>query len=454
MSFAIDPARLEAQAAELTREGVRHVELQVPDLDGGLRGKLVSIDKAMSAKGAAFCTILFGLTSVDDVYESVHSSSDNGFPDNLIVADPDTVVVFDAGSRRLGAALCDTLTPDGSLFPLSPRSLVRTVAADAADLGYEIRFGFEYEICVVRRDVALAAGDWSNLTPPDTVRNAYSLLRTEELRDLGLELMDRLADVGIALDAIHTELGHGMLEMALPHAPPLQAADMAARAKLVVKQTAQSLGYTASFMAKYRMSESGCGGHVHQSLWKDGAPAFLDGGALSPAGAAYVAGLAATMPDFAAIFFPTVNAYRRLDAGAWAPENASWGLDNRTAALRVITTSAKAARVEHRAPGADANPYLAVAAMLAGGVHGLRCELSPGAPATGNASKDARFRPLPRTLAEAVDLFEASPVARAAFGDAFVDHFALSRREEWRLWTEYLQNAVTRWELDRYFVTI
>lgn len=452
MRLSIDADGIAEARRRLASEGVRHIELQVPDLDGGLRGKIVALDKALSPNGGAFCTILFGLTMADDVYASEHSSPANGYPDNLVVADPATAVVL--AEEGLGAVLCDTLAPDGRLCPLSPRSVLRKAIADAAPLGFEMQFGFEYEICLMRRDeAALAAGRHHELPPPSRLHNAYSLLRPAETRVFGRLVMDRLAAVGIPVEAVHTELGHGMMEIAFGRAGPLDAADMAIRAKLMVKQLAAEAGYIASFMAKWRIGESGCGGHVHQSLWRNGEPVFANGdGGLAPEGAAYVAGLAATMADVAAILFPTVNAYRRLDAGAWAPENASWGIDNRTAALRVILGPARsAARVEHRAPGADANPYLAVAAMVAGGAHGIRAGLVPLDMASGDASHDARFTRMPRSLDAAVDLFERSAFARSAFGDAFVAHYALSRREEWRLWQAHLASQVTRWELDRYF---
>ncbi|MEG6509181.1 glutamine synthetase family protein [Methyloligella sp. 2.7D] len=451
------PDELKQRLEQLKQAGLRQVELQVPDLDGGLRGKIVPLEKGLSASGGAFCTILYGLTVGDDVYASPHSSPENGYPDNIILADPDTLATIPVGERSLALAICDTISPDGTLCPLSPRTVLRQALAQAEPLGFEMRFGFEYEICLTKADPEkLAAGAQYDLAPPSFRRNAYSLLRSEEIHQLGLELYDRLAEADIALEALHSELGHGMMEIALPPAPALRAADQAVRTKLLIKRAAHDLGYTASFMAKWKISESGCGGHIHQSIWRDGAPAFLGAdGALSESGLAYVAGLSKTMPDFAAIFFPTINSYRRLDAGAWAPENAAWGIDNRSAALRVITgPTPKAARVEHRAPGADSNPYLALAAMVAGGAHGLREKLDPGAPAQGNASEDTRFAALPRSLDAAASLFEASDIARQAFGDQFVDHFALSRREEWRLWQAHLEAHVSQWELDRYFTSV
>ena len=426
-------------------EGARVVQLEVPDLDGGLRAKLVSPAKALSEAGAAMCTIMFGLTQADDVYESPASSTDNGYPDLVMRLDMAT-------ARRLPwceatvAVLCDLFGPDGAPYPVAPRTVLRTVADRCAELGFEARFAAEWELCVVHQ------GD--EAVPLGRTMNAYSLLRLREMRPLAQAFFDRMEAVGIPIESVHTELGHGMLEFAIAHAPVLEAADHAARAKAYLKELCGEMGLVATFMPKWRTGAPTSGCHFHQSLWRDGGNAFwLADGALSPLARHYLAGQLATMADLSVLFNPSVNAFRRLQPGTWTPATASWGVDNRTAAIRAIAGSPKGARLEHRRPGADVNPYLAIAAMLAGGLHGIARDLEAPDPATGDASAGGRFPRLPSTLADAVAALRDSPVAASLLGREFVDHYLLSREVELRLWREWEAEQVTEWEHRRYFET-
>jgi glutamine synthetase len=426
-------------------EGARVVQLEVPDLDGGLRAKLVSAEKALSPAGAAMCTIMFGLTQADDVYESPVASSDNGFPD--LVMRPDLATARPLPwCEATAAVLCDLYGPDGALYPVAPRTVLKTVVGRCADLGFEARFAAEWELCVVHQ------GD--DAVPLGRTMNAYSLLRLRELRPLAQAFFERMDAVGIPIESVHTELGHGMLEFAIAHAPVLEAADHAARAKAYLKELCGEMGLVATFMPKWRTGAPTSGCHFHQSLWRDGENAFwsADEG-LSPLARHYLAGQLATMADVSALFNPSVNAYRRLQPGTWTPATASWGVDNRTAAIRAIAGSPKGARLEHRRAGADVNPYLAIAAMLAGGLHGIAEKLEAPGPATSDAFADSRFQRLPTTLDDAVDALRGSPVAASLLGREFVDHYLLSREVELRLWHEWEADQVTEWEHRRYFET-
>jgi glutamine synthetase len=449
-------------------EGARMVQLEVPDLDGGLRAKLVSPAKALSAAGAAMCTIMFGLTQADDVYESPASSAANGYPDLVMRPDMATLRALPWCEATV-AVLCDLYGGDGAvsepegrlkgaplasgevLFPLAPRTVLRAVAERCAGLGFEARFAAEWEFCVVRRDdEAHPAG----LVPLGRTMNAYSSLRLRELRPLAQAFFERMAGVGIAVEAVHTELGHGMVEFALAHAPAMEAADHASRAKAYLKELCGERGLVATFMPKWRAGAPTSGCHFHQSLWRDGSNEFAGpGGALSPLARHYLAGQLATMTDFGVLFNPSVNAFRRLQPGTWTPATASWGVDNRTAAIRAITGPPKAVRLEHRRPGADVNPYLAVAAMLAGGLHGIAGKLEPPDPATADAYADARFPRLPATLADAIAALRDSPVAPDLLSREFVRHYLLSREVELGLWREWESAQVTEWEQRRYFET-
>jgi len=431
-------------------EGARMVQLEVPDLDGGLRAKLVSPAKALSEAGAAMCTIMFGLTQADDVYESPASSAANGYPDLVMRPDMATLRALPWCEATV-AVLCDLYGGDGALFPLAPRTVLRTVVERCADLGFEARFAAEWEFCVVRRDDETHP---AGLVPLGRTMNAYSSLRLRELRPLAQAFFERMEGVGIAVEAVHTELGHGMVEFALAHAPAMEAADRASRAKAYLKELCGERGLVATFMPKWRAGAPTSGCHFHQSLWRDGSNEFAGpGGALSPLARHYLAGQLATMTDFGVLFNPSVNAFRRLQPGTWTPATASWGVDNRTAAIRAITGPPKAVRLEHRRPGADVNPYLAVAAMLAGGLHGIAGKLEPPDPATADAYADARFPRLPATLADAIAALRDSPVAPDLLGREFVRHYLLSREVELGLWREWESAQVTEWEQRRYFET-
>jgi glutamine synthetase len=242
-------------------------------------------------------------------------------------------------------------------------------------------------------------------------------------------------------------------ETAIRYSDALSAADHAALFKTVVKILAQKHALVATFMAKWNSQLPGCSGHIHQSLAnaKGSRNLFYAPGAeqeMSDLMRHYMAGQLALMREFAVMFLPTVNSYKRTVPGTWAPTNVTWGVDNRTTALRAIPAGGKATRVEHRLPGADSNPYLALAASLASGLYGIEKKLTLGAP-TVNAYQ-SKAASLPRTLDKAGALFLASDVAREYFGADFVEHYAATRQWEVR----EFRRAVTDWELARYFEVI
>jgi glutamine synthetase len=266
-------------------------------------------------------------------------------------------------------------------------------------------------------------------------------------------LQEALAGFGIEIEGLHTETGPGVYEVALAPRDAVTAADQAALFKTTVKQIAHRHGLTASFMAKWNAELPGCSGHVHQSLLKNGSNAFYD--ARAPAGMSktmrqYLAGQMALMQELTLMISPTVNSYKRYVPGLWAPLIASWGMENRTCALRVVGAGdANAIRIEHRQGAADMNPYIAIAAGLGAGLWGIEKQLSPPEATQGEAAQDGPAM-LPTTLREAVRRFAASKAARQLFGGEFVDHYAMTREWEARAY----EHAVTDWELERYFESI
>lgn len=441
----------------LAESGVEVVQMETVDLDGVLRGKFLPATKVKPDALGAFCTIVYQMTPTDDIWVSRHSSFDNGFPDMRAQPDAQTAARWN-WRPDTAAVIFDMFNQDGSPHPLAPRSLLKQIATRFEETGFEPRFGIEFEAFVLHADEALmAAGRHHEMKPLGRMHNAYRLTEAASVRDLATEFMNRMRGVGADIDAFHTELGYGAIEFALAPAGALAAADNATRAKSYFRQLCAERGLVATFMAKWKVGESGSGGHVHQSVWRNGENAFFDQerSALSDTALRYAAGLLKTMPDFAVLFRPNVNSYRRFDHRAWSPENASWGYDNRSAALRAIRQPGRNAyRFEHRVPGADTNMYLTLAAMLAGGHLGLVNNLAPPASAEGNATLDVHCARLPSSLPEATANFRNSALAKDYFGDAFVEHYAASRDVEWQHWLAWQAEQVSPFELKRYFQTI
>ena len=422
------------------------VRVEIPDYDHGLRGKTVRADKLADGGSAAMCLILYGLSMADDVVDTPVASAADGYPDAFARPDESTRVVL-PWRAATEAAIADMYHADGRLVDESPRTVLRRLVTGFADLGYEPVLGFEYEVYVTEaNDVT------SGLQPVGRTINAYSLARLAEANELAEVFMARMEAIGAPIEAFHSELGPGFFEFALAPAPALAAADRAARAKQYFRELCAERGLRATFMAKLHIDHSGSGGHVHQSLTRDGVNVFSDGtGQLSATGRAYIAGLLATMGDLTVLFNPFMNSYKRLRPDFFVAARATWGLDNRNAACRAILTGpAKSARVEHRRPGADANPYLVAVGMLAGGLHGLTSNLELGEPLAVGADIATEGPALPTNLSDAVNAFESSAVARELLGEAFVACYGATRRGEVAAFEKWWQGTVTDWELARY----
>jgi glutamine synthetase len=258
------------------------------------------------------------------------------------------------------------------------------------------------------------------------------------------------------LEGLHTETGPGTYEAAIVYSGILEAADRAVLFKTAVKEIAYRHGVIATFMAKISENLPGCGGHVHQSLWDKGGKKNLfhdekDKMKMSGLMKNYIAGQLYCLPHILPMFAPTINSYKRLVEGAWAPTTITWGKDNRTVALRVLSGNNKSCRLETRVMGSDVNPYLAMAACLASGLYGIRKKMKLSQPATiGNGYRDFSHGILPTTLIEAAQQMKASAVAKEILGEEFVEHFTNTREWEWK---QHLK-AVTDWEFKRYFEII
>jgi glutamine synthetase len=422
-------------------ERVAMTQLEVADYDLGLRGKLIRAEKSRSAS-LAFCTIVYGLSLTDEVTDTPLSHAGNGYPDARLAVDESTRIdlPWRPGTDAVIAELVDA---DGRALEVSPRAALRTLADRYAERGLCPVLGYEYEMWIFRPTT-----DGTGLLPgyaaPGRTENAYSLTRCAEMSDLATEFISRMHAVGIEVEMFHGELGPGFFEYTLAPSPAAEAADKAARSRQYLRDLCSERGLHASFMAKPFADRSGAGGHVHSSLTRDGVNIFADdSGALSTEAASYLAGLLATMPDVSLLMNPSVNSYKRIDPEMFTPGRADWGLDDRSTAARVLLGDRASARVEHRRPGADANPYLAAAALLAGGLYGLQEDLplpSPGADAA----------ELPADLAAALAQFENSPTMADLLSKPFCTSYAATRRAELKRYQDWSRRTITDWELHRH----
>ncbi|MBX3171903.1 MAG: glutamine synthetase [Candidatus Eremiobacteraeota bacterium] len=444
------------QARKIVEErGLSHVKVGVFDLDGVMRGKYMSRAKFFAALegGFNFCDVVLGWDSNDQLYDNVtHTGWHTGYPDATV--------------RLLPESCRDLMYEEGGLFflaefsgaseALCPRAMLRRVIEYSRSLGFEPFSAVEYEFFVFSETPKSAqAKGYRNLEPWTPGNFGYSVLRNSVQNEFYQELL-RLGEVmDFPIEGLHNETGPGVLEVAIGVDGSLASADKAALFKTFAKVCAQRNSLMATFMAKWSNDYPGQSGHLHMSLQKDGQGVFFQEGkphGMSDLMRHFTAGCQHYMPQVLAMVASTVNSYSRLVPGYWAPTNATWGVENRTCALRAIPGSAKSQRLEYRVAGADANPYLALAAALASGLWGIEEKLEPNQPIQGNAytQQQPPELELPHTLWSAAQNLKASQRARELFGDAFVDHFAATREWEER----ELRKTITDWELRRYFEII
>jgi len=441
----------------LRKSGATKVKVAVSDIDGVLRGKLLHIDKFEGAAGSGFgfCDVVLGWDMHDVTYDNTNLTGwQHGFPDALVHLDLATArnVPWD---DNVPFFLGEFVNADGSPHAACPRQTLKRVLARAEKLGFQPMCGMEFEWFNFRETPYTWAA--KNGQPPEPLTPGmfgYSVLRMADNPGFFNALMDEMLAFDVPIEGLHTETGPGVYEAAIGFSPALQQADRAILFKTGAREIGKRFGIMPSFIAKWSQKYPGCSGHIHQSLSDGKANLFHDADAprkMSALFESYLAGQVACLMEFGPMFWPVINSYKRLVDGFWAPVKPTWGIDNRTASFRVLAGSPKATRLETRCPGSDVNPYLAMAAVLAAGLHGVEKGLKlTTPPITGTNLGGEDVPRAPRTLIETTRIFRASAIARDWLGDAFVDHFAATREWEWRQW----QDAVTDWELKRYFEII
>lgn len=436
-------------------KGFGKIKLAVTDLDGILRGKIISLEKLRSVaeKGFGFCDVIFGWDANDAAYDNASFTGwHSGYPDAQAKIDPDTFrqVPWENG---LPFFLADFDVPSSTAAEICPRTLLKRVISRADSMGFYPVFSQEFEWFNFIRNQN------ESTMPPSPLTDGmfgYSVLRASQKSEYFNALFDQLTAFGVPVEGLHTETGPGVYEAAINYSAALEAADRAVLFKTGVKEIAHRHGILASFMAKWNEHLPGCSGHVHQSLWNNSREKnlFYDPNhplCMSETMQSYIAGQLFCLPDILPLYAPTINSYKRLVEGAWAPTTCTWGIDNRTTALRALPYGASGCRLETRVPGSDSNPYLAIAACLASGLYGIEKGMKLQQPQTkANGYAELQFGKLPANLWEATQAMKQSEVARELFGDTFTAHFCGTREWEWRQHAK----AVTDWELKRYFEII
>jgi len=437
--------------------GLTHVKVGLFDNDGVMRGKYMSREKFLSSldHGFAFCDVVLGWDVKDQLYDNVtYTGWHTGYPDAPVRILPDSCreIPFEDGMLLFLAEFAEQAEA------VCPRATLRRVISKANELGFDAYAALEYEFFLFEETPdSIRQKNYNNLKPMTPGWFGYSMIRNSVHADLYAEIMDLSETMDFPIEGLHTETGPGVIEAAIAVDSAINAADKGALFKTFMKVLAQHNGLMATFMAKWSNDYPGQSGHIHISLrHKDGSgSAFYDDSKthnMSDTQRHFVAGQQKLMPQLLCMTSPTINSYSRLIPGFWAPTDATWGVENRTTALRVIPGSDKSQRVEHRLGSADANPYLALAAALGAGLYGIEHKLEPEPQIKGNAydQKHPDYLALPRTLWDSAQAFKASDAARSLFGDTFVDHFAASREWEEREFRKH----VTDWEMERYFEII
>lgn len=426
----------------MTRGGTRgFVLVGFPDVNGRLRGKALS-EAAFEhgvERGLAMTDLMLGVDYADEPIEDFTTLGIKvGAPD--LVLRPDLTTLHPVQWRDgWQVCLADAHWSDGRPCELASRQALRHALSELEQEGLAVRAALEYEVRLSDRD-----GRWLS----DGI--SYGWEQIAGLDFFVERLASGLEGLEVELTAVHTEAGPGLIEVNLGVASGVEAADWAALTKFAVKDVAASFGLKASFLAKTDPGQEGSSGHLHVSCWENDANAMAigrDSEKLPPVLSAAVAGLLRHMPAASSFFNPTVNSYKRLVPGWFAPVNASWGFDNRSAALRVIRSERPdECRIECRRPGADANPYLVLAAATAAIVSGLRSGAAPPHPVEDDAYVAKGLPALPASLDESLAALASDSALRTLLGEELCRYFETTRR--WEL--KAFQRAVTEWERSRY----
>ncbi|MFJ8802057.1 glutamine synthetase family protein [Streptomyces sp. NPDC102487] len=453
MADRTPPLAVEELRALVAAGEIDTVVLAFPDMQGRLQGKRFAapffLDEVLE-HGTEGCNYLLAVdTDMNTVDGYAMSSWDRGYGDFAMHPDLGTLrrVPWNEGTALL---IADLAWNDGSPVVAAPRQILRRQLDRLADLGYTAQVGTELEF-IVFKDTYEHAWDtgYRGLTPANQYNIDYSVLGTGRIEPLLRRIRNEMQAAGLTVESAKGECNPGQHEIAFKYDEALVTCDQHAVYKTGAKEIASQEGVSLTFMAKYNERE-GNSCHIHLSLADADGTNVMAGSAQDPGGMSevmrrFLAGQLAALRDFSLLYAPNINSYKRFQPGSFAPTAVAWGYDNRTCSLRVVGHG-RSMRFENRLPGGDVNPHLAVAGLVAAGLYGIEHKLELPEACAGNAYT-SEYDHVPTTLREAAELWEKSPIARAAFGDEVVAHYRNMARVE----LEAFDAAVTDWELRRSF---
>ncbi|MET7825474.1 glutamine synthetase family protein [Streptomyces sp. NPDC005386] len=453
MADRTPPLAVEELRALVAAGEIDTVVLAFPDMQGRLQGKRFAapffLDEVLE-HGTEGCNYLLAVdTDMNTVDGYAMSSWDRGYGDFAMHPDLGTLrrVPWNEGTALL---IADLAWNDGSPVVAAPRQILRRQLDRLADLGYTAQVGTELEF-IVFKDTYEHAWDtgYRGLTPANQYNIDYSVLGTGRIEPLLRRIRTEMQAAGLTVESAKGECNPGQHEIAFKYDEALVTCDQHAVYKTGAKEIASQEGVSLTFMAKYNERE-GNSCHIHLSLADADGTNVMAGSAQDPGGMSevmrhFLAGQLAALRDFSLLYAPNINSYKRFQPGSFAPTAVAWGYDNRTCSLRVVGHG-RSMRFENRLPGGDVNPHLAVAGLVAAGLYGIEHKLELPEACAGNAYT-SEYDHVPTTLREAAELWEKSPIARAAFGDEVVAHYRNMARVE----LEAFDAAVTDWELRRSF---
>jgi glutamine synthetase len=389
-------------------EGTHTVVLGLGDLNGIMRGKRIPAShwENICKSGNAYSIALFAIDMMSDVWDTPYVNFDNGYPDfHMFPLSKPVALPWEPGVAMVFARAEGM---DHKPVPLDPRLVLERQVKRATDMGIEIQVGTELEFYLL---------DPETKKPKDSGIAVYSLDRAAELEHVLGPIRQQINEMGIPIEQSNPEYAAGQVEVNIRYDEALLAADRVVMFRSLVKQLAHAHGYQATFMAKPFFEESGSGFHTHYSVWKDGKNLFSDAGKLSQMGKHFVGGLQMRMAEASICGSATVNGYRRRQPYTFCPINTTWGIDNRTVALRIIEGTEAATRVEKRDAGADCNPYFLLASDIAAGLDGIEQSMEPTEITTGNAYEAEDAAPIPTDLQTALQLARGSDWLKGIMGE-------------------------------------
>jgi glutamine synthetase len=442
---------LEQLRVEVSEGSIDTVVLAFTDMQGRLQGKRLAADYFLDdvvGHAVEGCNYLLAVdVEMNTVPGYAMSSWERGYGDFVLTPDMETL-------RRIpwyeatALVLADLGWHDGAPVVASPRQILQAQTGRLAERGWDAMVGTELEFIVYSTSYEDAqASGFRNLVPANQYNVDYSILGTSRIEPLLRKITNGMAGAGLQVESAKGECNLGQHEIAFRYAEAVTTCDNHSIYKTGAKEIAAADGMSITFMAKPNARE-GNSCHIHISLrGEDGEPVMAGDGpyGLSPLGEHFIAGQLAALPEIALCYAPNINSYKRYAPGSFAPTAARWGVDNRTCAMRLVGHG-PSLRIENRVPGGDVNPYLAVAAMIAAGLHGIDHELPLEPALAGNAYADDGPR-VPQTLRDALDTWQKSELARESFGNEVVEHYSNGARVE----LAAFDAAVTDWELQRGF---